>query len=36
MADREDFEGFVFCPARDCRWVIDDEKGRPVLKRFVE
>ena len=29
------FAGFVFCPGDDCRWVMDEEKQRPVLKRYV-
>lgn len=36
FADSENFEGFVFCPGEDCRWVMDDEKGRPVLERLGE
>ena len=36
FADPENFEGFVFCPGDDCRWVMDDDESRPVLESFAE
>lgn len=36
FTDPESFEGFEFCPGDDCRWVMDEDEGRPVLEAFAE